>query len=144
MKSPSLQAIPVTVEQDHGNVEPLLHEIRHAVALLLREGTSSCIDLKALPLTPGEEHQILGALGRGEVRAEIEVLGRTEVTETAFPGVWLVTHLGESGEPQARFIDITHIPEILRAQAEDISAGLERLAARLSPRNHPEEPDAKP
>jgi hydrogenase-1 operon protein HyaF len=144
MRPASLQAIAVTIEQDHGNVEPLLHEIRHAVALLLAEGTSSCIDLKALPLTPGEERRILTLLGRGEVRAEVEVLGSTEVTETSYPGVWLVSHLDERGEPQARFIEITHIPEILRSQAEDIRAGLERLTARLSPRNHPEEPDAKP
>jgi hydrogenase-1 operon protein HyaF len=132
MKSASLQAIPVSIEQSSGNVEPLLHEIRHALALLLSCGTGSCIDLKTLPFAPGEEERILALLGNGEVRAELTLFGKSEIAETAFPGVWLVSHYDGNGEPQGRFVEITHVPAILCSQAADISAGLQRLTARLS------------
>lgn len=133
--STRLQSIPVIVEQpesSYGNVEPLLHEIRHALAQLLKDGTSTFIDLMALPLARGEEEQILTLLGRGEVRAELTVLGSSEVLETAYPGVWLVTHRDEQGELQARFIEVTQVPEILRSQPSDIASGLERLRGQLS------------
>jgi hydrogenase-1 operon protein HyaF len=132
MTSASLQAITVTVEHASGNVEPLLHQIRHALDILLREGTSTCIDLLALPLAPGEEERMRALLGSGEVRAEVTALGRSEIAETAYPGVWLVSHHDERGELLTRFIEITHVPEFLRAQPDDIRCALERLTARLS------------
>lgn len=132
MTSAQLAAIRVTVEQSSGNVEPLLHEILHALRRLLHEGTGSCIDLMALPLAPGEEERILAILGTGEVRAEITALGRSEIAETAYPGVWLTTHHDERGATLARFIEITPIPDILRSQSEDIAASAERLGGRLS------------
>jgi hydrogenase-1 operon protein HyaF len=132
MTSASLQAIAVTVEHASGNVEPLLHQVRHALDALLREGTSTCIDLLALPLAAGEEERLRTLLGSGEVRAELKVLGHSEIAETAYPGVWLVSHDDERGGPLARFIEITHVPELLRSQPDDIRFALERLTARLS------------
>ena len=126
-----LESIAVAVEHGSGNVEPLLHEIRHALAQLLETGTSSCIDLKSIPLAPGEEERIARALGTGEVRAELAALGRSELIETACAGVWVVTHFDEGGAQQARFIEITSMPEILRSQEADIAAGLKRLTAQL-------------
>lgn len=134
MPSPAtdlLEAIPVSVERASGNVEPLLHEVRHALARLLEDGSSTCIDLAGIPLAPGEQERIVQALGTGEVRAELAVLGRSELHETACPGVWIVTHFDQSGAPQARFIEITAVPEILRSQDADIAAGLARLTERL-------------
>lgn len=130
--TPLLARIPVAVEHASGNVEPLLHEIRHALTRLLEEGTSTCIDLKSIPLAPGEEARIVHALGTGEVRAELAVLGRSELIETACPGVWVVTHFDEGGAQQARFIEITAVPQILRSQEADIAAGLARLTERLA------------
>lgn len=135
MPSPATQlldAIAVAVEHTSGNVEPLLHEIRHALARWLEDGKSTCIDLKGIPLAPGEEARIVAALGAGEVRAELAVLGRSELIETAFPGVWIVTHFDEGGAQQARFIEITAVPQILRSQDADIAAGLTRLTAQLA------------
>jgi hydrogenase-1 operon protein HyaF len=132
MTSASLQAIAVTVEHASGNVEPLLHQIRHALDALLREGTSTCIDLLALPLAPGEEARLRSLLGSGEVRAQLKVLGLSEIAETAYAGVWLVSHDDEHGEPLARFIEITCVPELLRSQPDDIRLALEHLSAHLS------------
>lgn len=127
----ALDAIAVKVELSSGNIPPLLHQVRHALARLLSDGESTCIDLKAIPLAPGEEERIVAALGKGEVRAEVTALGPSEIAETAFAGVWLVTHYDEKGATQTRFIEVTYIPEILRSQRSDIVDSLARITARL-------------
>ena len=70
----ALKAIGVKVEFASGNVTPLLHEIRHALGLLLATGRTSSIDLKSIPLAPGEEDLILKALGTGNVERDMRVV----------------------------------------------------------------------
>ncbi len=127
----ALDAIKVNVEIPTGNVEPLLHEIRHALKRLADGEDGTVIDLKSLPMAPGEERRIEEALGEGEVRAELQALGPTVVQETAYPGVWLVTHRNAENEVVARFIEVTRMPEILMAQPEDIERGIEKLESEL-------------
>jgi hydrogenase-1 operon protein HyaF len=127
----SLDAIPVTAEVATGNVEPLLHEVRHALKRLADGGDGTVIDLKSLPLAPGEEERIEEALGLGEVRAEIDALGPTLIQETSYPGVWLVTHRNTEQAVVARFIEVTRIPELLKSQQADIENGANRLEYEL-------------
>jgi hydrogenase-1 operon protein HyaF len=114
-----------------GNAAPLLHEIKHALDELLKNGTESVIDLGAIPFVPGDERILSDVLGEGEVQATLTVLGQSHVRETGIPGVWRVDHLDENGEIQSRFIEITFMPEILRTQREDAQQGLETLKQRL-------------
>ena len=72
--SPAPVGLDFRVEQvaaRTGNVEPLLHEIRHALANLLNYEQESCIDLRSLPLAPGEQQELLDILGQGEVSASL-------------------------------------------------------------------------
>ncbi len=57
------------------NVQPLLHEIRHALARLLECGEHTIIDLRSIPLAPGEELKIIDTLGNGEVQCEAVCAG---------------------------------------------------------------------
>ncbi|MGB5455175.1 MAG: hydrogenase expression/formation C-terminal domain-containing protein, partial [Gammaproteobacteria bacterium] len=95
------------------NVQPLLQEIRHALRNLLETGHSSIIDLRSIPLAPGEEETILDTLGCGEVHAKLNALGPSEIYETRFAGVWLVTHFNTENDVIGRFIEITRFPGIL-------------------------------
>ena len=95
------------------------------------DGACNIIDLKRIPLAPGEQEAILATLGEGEVRAELQSLGRSEIHETSYPGVWVVTHYDEQGDIKARFIEITRMPDILESQAPDIAEGLARLESLL-------------
>jgi len=113
------------------NVQPLLHEIRHALHEYLQSGESTVIDLLSLPLAPGEEDALLEELGRGEVQARLSALGPSEIIETRFPGVWVVTHRNSSEEVIGKFIEICDMPDLLRSQQEDIRLGLEQLRAQL-------------
>jgi hydrogenase-1 operon protein HyaF len=128
----SLHAIPVRVEGATGNVEPLLHEIRHALQRLAKGKQGTVIDLRSLPLAPGEEERIEAVLGEGEVRAELNALGPTVVQETSYPGVWLVTHRNTEHKVVARFIEVTRMPELLMSQTADIESGIGRLADKLT------------
>ncbi len=131
--TPDTIDIPVRVTAEFtGNVTPLLHEIRHALSALLENGEQTIIDLRSMPLAPGEESHIETALGEGEVRVELNALGRSEIIETQYPGVWLITHHNTDGVLLGKYIEIALIPDILQAQQGDIQAGLEQLSDTLT------------
>lgn len=115
-----------------GNVMPLLHEVRHALQGLLESGRETIIDLRSIPMGPGEEELIAERLGRGEVQVRLSALGPSEIIETRYPGVWLVTHRNSDGEVIGRFIEVCAIPRLVTAQNEDIRAGLQLLGAQLA------------
>ena len=114
------------------NVLPLLHEVRHALDRLLESGEPTTIDLGSIPLAPGEFEKIDAALGTGEVKVVLDTMGKSEIHETQYSGVWRVTHYNATEETVGRFIEITRIPEILLAQEADVRAGLELLIRKLS------------
>jgi hydrogenase-1 operon protein HyaF len=115
------------------NVRPILHEVRHALNKLLALGESSIIDLRSIPLAPGEEDSIIGFLGHGEVHARLDALGPSDIYETKFAGVWLVTHFNEDDSIVSRFIEVTVLPDVLKSQREDIVDALSELETELAP-----------
>lgn len=114
------------------NVLPLLYEISHALEALQIHGETRTIDLRALPLAPGEEEEIESLLGTGEVSAQLDALGTSHIKETRFPGVWLITHYNTEQELIAKFIEITRMPSILQTQPDDIADSRQILAVLLT------------
>ena len=114
------------------NVQPLLHEIRHALVKLLADGGHTLIDLRSIPLAPGEEQKLLDKLGQGEVYAQLRALGSTNFVETRYPGVWVVEHFNSNDEVIGKFIEVCEIPDLLRSQQDDIREGLEQLQTQLA------------
>jgi hydrogenase-1 operon protein HyaF len=127
----TLADIDVRVESSSGNIEPLLHEIRHALMRVTEGGEGTTIDLGSLPLAPGEERRIEDLLGKGEVCAELDALGPTMVQETRYSGVWYITHRNTEQEVVARFIEVTRMPELLLSQCADMQHGIEQLERQL-------------
>lgn len=113
------------------NVKPLLNEVKHALNNLIKNSESTVIDLRSIPLASGEEEKILNTLGCGEVHAQLNALGPSEIIETQYAGVWIVTHRNDENEIISRFIEITTMPDILRSQKEDVIAAYNDLATRL-------------
>ncbi len=130
----SLKALKAHVPT--GNADPILREIATALARLLETGAPTTIDLGALPFSAGDEKALDAALGEGEIRATVAVLGTSQVVETGTPGVWRVDHYDQNGETLSRFVEITFVPEILKSQAEDARDGLARLEADLAARSN--------
>jgi hydrogenase-1 operon protein HyaF len=113
------------------NVKPLLYEIKHGLNTLIETGKSTIIDLRSIPLAPGEEDKILNTLGQGEVQAQMNALGLSDVIETRYAGVWVVTHFNDEGNIISRFIEVTTMPEILNSQTEDIMTAYSQLTETL-------------
>jgi hydrogenase-1 operon protein HyaF len=113
------------------NVKPILHEIRHALSKFLDTGETSIIDLRSIPLAPGEEDTLIRTLGQGEVQTRLDALGPSEIYETIYTGVWLVTHYNEDDSIVSRFIEVTEIPEVLKSQREDVVHALAALEIEL-------------
>ncbi len=110
---------------------PVLHQIRHALLLLMEQKRETTIDLRALPFAPGEEERLLAFLGEGEVTVRMDALGKTRICESEFPGVWIVDHYNPDDQRIALQIEITEIPRILRSQRVDVDQGLGRLEQEL-------------
>ena len=119
-------------QASHGTVDPILHEILHALKRLARNAEITTIDLRAMPFGPGDEEQLNNRLGRGEVTARMNALGKSEIWETAYPGVWVLEHYNSAGERIAWQIEITRIPTILQAPAEDLTESIDRLDGQLN------------
>lgn len=114
------------------NVLPLLHQIKHAMDNLLDNNVNEVIDLRSIPLAPGEEDNLLNILGQGEVKAQLNALGPSEILETQFNGVWLITHYNDENEIVSRHIEVTYMPEIMLSQMQDIQSSSQRLSEKLS------------
>ncbi|MCK5001512.1 MAG: hydrogenase accessory protein HupE [Gammaproteobacteria bacterium] len=117
----------------------MLHEVKHALDGLIKKGETTVIDLRSIPLAPGEEDKILNTLGQGEVQSQLNALGLSEIIETQYAGVWIVTHYNDENAVIGRFIDITTIPDILRSQEEDVIEAYNRLTESLEDNQEPSE-----
>jgi hydrogenase-1 operon protein HyaF len=109
----------------------LLNEIATLLQKLLDKGEGGSIDLSGLSLTEEDYDLLEDVLGEGEVNADVNSLGATQVAESGVPGVWWVTHYDADDEIMAEFIEVAWCPEILLAPQEDVQSGLDALRARL-------------
>lgn len=132
-----LSDIAVRVEQG-GADEPsaqvlaIASEIARHLDVFLDSGEGASIDLRSLPLAPGDYQALKALLGEGEVSARLDALGPSEVRETAVPGVWWLVHRNAADEVMADLIEITDCPDILRTQKEDLRDGSRRLRDRMA------------
>ena len=107
-----------------GNTDAILHEILALLEAFVATGQTGAIDLHSLPLTVADYEVLRTTLGDGEVHAHINVIGKTEVRETLYPGVWWLTYYNMEEDIVADLLEVTTIPEILKSPAEDVREGL--------------------
>jgi hydrogenase-1 operon protein HyaF len=129
-----LRGIPIAAAEAPlvtGNALPIVHEIEALLGELVASGRAASIDLRSLPMLPGDYEQLQQWLGEGEVSATVEAFGPTRVRETAVSGVWWITHYSVDDQVIAEFIEVTHVPEILKTHPMDARQALETLRSRL-------------
>jgi hydrogenase-1 operon protein HyaF len=127
----TLGDIEVQVQAMHGNVQPILNEVLHALDRLIDNDEATTIDLASLPFAPGELDALEAALASGEVSAQLDALGTSIIRETFYPGVWWIEHRNVYDEVVGRYLEITRMPEILSSQITDIRAGRARLGEQF-------------
>jgi hydrogenase-1 operon protein HyaF len=138
-----VQVVTALYDAAPSYVPALLREIEALLAELVASGRNGRIDLRSLPLLPGDDARLAALLGEGEVDAALEVTGDTRVRETGVAGVWWVTHANADGETVAEFIEVTLVPEILKTHPQDARVGLTQLRARLAELTQEGESDGK-
>jgi len=131
-------AAPCMSLRSTGMALSVLAEIQQMLQALADTGQTGAIDLRSLPLSDADRSQLQELLGRGEVRAELDLAGRSEVWETAYPGAWWIRHLGAGDRVASEEIAVCPAPEILNAHPDDVRAAARRL--RLDLERHSEQP----
>jgi hydrogenase-1 operon protein HyaF len=122
---------PCTSALATGMALSVLTEIESMLTALTESGELGSIDLRSLPLTDADREQLEQTLGRGEVRAELDIAGASEVWETSYPGVWWIRHRGAGDKIASEEISVCRIPEILITHPVDIEAASRRLRHEL-------------
>jgi hydrogenase-1 operon protein HyaF len=115
-----------------GNAAALLGEIAERVRRLIDTGETATIDLLAMPLNATDLDWLRERLGTGEVRITLDADGESTLTETNCPGVWWVMHHNPAGGVMSAFIEVTPVPELVKAHIDDVRGGLERLDLLVS------------
>jgi hydrogenase-1 operon protein HyaF len=123
---------PCMTTQSTGMAWSILTEIRQLLDALNEKGTVGSIDLRSLPMTDADREQLEELLGRGEVHAELDLAGTSEVWETAYAGVWWIRHKGAADKIACEEIAVTAVPDILITHPVDIEAAAARLGNELS------------
>lgn len=131
----SLSHIPVSVEPaaaPTGMARALMREISDHLARLAADGVESAIDLSSMPMNAADLKELGTLLGRGEVEVVIDTVGRSEIRETGYTGVWWATHFGDDGAKLTERIEITAVPDMIKSHPEDIRNAHHRLREFLS------------
>lgn len=114
-----------------GMAYSILAEIGQLLTTLSERGEAGAIDLRSLPMTDADRGQLEEILGRGEVRAELDLAGASEVWETSYNGVWWIRHKGAGDKIATEEIAVTPMPEILMTHPADIAAASRRIRQDL-------------
>lgn len=110
-----------------GMVAAILRELEGALQAYLASGKTHVIDLATLPLGSANRAALEQALGGGEIEVRINALGASLLRETGFAGIWWVRHEDVEGKLLCELLEVTDVPEIVRAYRADIEAASTRL-----------------
>jgi hydrogenase-1 operon protein HyaF len=120
----------VTVDAVPGETaRAIVSEVVACATRFVDTGEVATIDLRFLKSMAAERETLAALLGKGEVTAAVDSLGRTEVQETSIPCVWWIRHRDSEGEIVGEFIEIADVPDLLVGDPEAVAQGLEALSA---------------
>lgn len=109
----------------------LLQEIQDMLVALCEYGEPNSIDVRSLPLAPGDYDFLRAFFDEGEVSASINTLGMSEIKETRYSGVWWIKHYNTEEQIVAELIEVTPLPDILKTQVPDLNLSLGTLQDHL-------------
>jgi hydrogenase-1 operon protein HyaF len=134
-----LSDIPVEVinskaadAEPSAQVMAILQELETMLKQLVATGEHNSVDIRSLPMMPGDYEQLKAILGEGEVQATIDSLGPSLVMETQVPGIWWISHRNAHDEVLTEFIEVTSLPEILKLQPGDLDEAIDILHTRVT------------
>lgn len=125
--------IPVkALDTPTGMASALLAELNDHLNDLLSKGETHVVDLLSLPLNEADINELADLLGVGEVKATIKSIGSSSIRETAYSGIWWITHYGDDEKVLSELIEVTQVPEILITHIDDVRHSAQVMASSLS------------
>lgn len=131
MRPAASSAVTVTAAPGT-SAQALLSEIAAGAARFVATGEAASIDLRCLKSMPEEREILAHLLGKGEVSAVVDTLGRSDIQETLVPCVWWVRHRNNDDETVGELIEIGDIPAVVAGDRGAVAPGLEALRSRLA------------
>jgi hydrogenase-1 operon protein HyaF len=113
------------------NAPSLLTEIRAGVARWQPGDAAHVINLTLLPLTPADQALLDRALPAGSVAILSRGFGNCRVTSTTIRNLWRVQYFNSMQTLILNTLEITRVPEVALAAAEDLADSRERLLELL-------------
>jgi hydrogenase-1 operon protein HyaF len=110
-----------------GNATAVLHEVAALLDALAQRGETGVIDLGGMPLSHADKAWLVEKLGPGEIEMTLDLEGISQIRETAFHGVWWLIHRNENSVVTGEFIEVSRVPELVLAHADDIRHSAESL-----------------
>ncbi len=124
------EALPPPAEPGVINAPALLAEIADRMAAGAADETH-VINLSLLPFSPEDAAWLDAALGRGGVSILSRGYGNCRITATGMARVWWVQFFNSQDALILNTIEVTEVPSVARAAAEDLEDSRERLAEVL-------------
>lgn len=121
------------VSAELNNALAILVELAARYPAFVEEGASHSINLTLLPLSEEELTFIDERLGRGPIDTLSRAYGKCQVSSTLTPSVWWVRFFNSMGTLILNTIELTDVPEAIRAAPEDLSDSAKRLGDILTP-----------
>lgn len=115
------------------NAKALLVELQARCEHFAETGEGHSINLSLLPLSEAELEFLDGHLGRGPIDILSRSYGKCQVISTQSPNVWWVRYYSSMGTLTLNSLEVTAVPEVVRAAPEDLSDSAKRLEEILEP-----------
>lgn len=110
------------------NAPALLTELQDAVRRRCEGDPAHVINLTLLPLVAEDVEVLQAALGTGAVVILSRGYGNCRITSTGLASTWWVRYYNSSDQLILNTIEVTEMPDVALASAEDLADSLARLA----------------
>jgi hydrogenase-1 operon protein HyaF len=125
--------LPGCVPDDVMNAPPILIELQEHAASWHPGDAAHVINLTLLPLSEGDIRFLDDTLGTGPVETLSRGYGNCNVSSTAYPGIWWVRYTNSMGRQILNTLEVTDVPEVIRAAQEDLDDSRRRFHDLLQP-----------
>ncbi|NUY05730.1 hydrogenase expression/formation protein [Paraburkholderia sp. JPY169] len=122
-----MMPLPDMLPLDVMNAPSILSEVRDSAARWRAGHAPHIVNLTLLPLSPGDQQLIDAVLGEGAVQILSRGYGNCRVGSTAIANCWRVAYFNSQDMLILNTIEITDLPEVVRAAPEDLADSRERL-----------------
>jgi hydrogenase-1 operon protein HyaF len=116
---------------DAVGARPIIEEITHQTATRSADDPAHVINLSLLPMSPQDAEHLGAVLAAGPVRILSRGYGNCRITSTVVRDTWWVQYVNGYGITMVDSIEVTDVPEVAVASAEDIAESASRLQEAL-------------